>query len=167
VFAIAITLLVLDLRPASAFDDLWGAIPHQWRSHLAYATSFITIGGTRLAHHGLFHRLHVVSATVMLLNLVLPMMVSFLPFPTKLIDRAIRSGESERAAVVFYGGTLLAISFLISALWRSVAGRRELLKLDVSERGIDAFLCASGPNVGLYVSALALAVPRAAPSRIR
>jgi uncharacterized membrane protein len=159
VFAIAITLLVLDLRvPASAFDDLWAGIPHQWPSYLAYATSFITIGGIWLAHHGLFHRLHVVSATVMRLNLVLLMLVSFLPFPTKLIAQAIRSSDSERAAVVFYGGTLLVISLLISALWRSAAGRRELLKPEVSEREIDALLRASGPNVGLYVSALVLAI---------
>jgi hypothetical protein len=35
------------------------------------------------------------------LNLVLLMMVSFLPFPTKLIAQAIRSSDSERAAVVW------------------------------------------------------------------
>jgi uncharacterized membrane protein len=78
--------------------------------------------------------------------------------PTKLTAQAIRSSDSERAAVVFYGGTLLVISLLISALWRSAAGRRELLKPDVSEREIDALLRASGPNVGLYVSALVLAI---------
>jgi uncharacterized membrane protein len=159
VFAIAITLLVLDLRvPASAFHNLWAGIAHQWPSYLAYATSFITIGAIWLAHHGLFHRLHVVNRTVMRLNLLLLMTVSFLPFPTKLIAQAIESTDALRPAVIFYGGTLLVISLLISALWRSAAGARELLKQDVSEREIDTLLRASGPNVGLYVSAIALAI---------
>jgi uncharacterized membrane protein len=58
VFAIAITLLVLDIGiPASEFDDLWSAIFHEWPAYLGYATSFLTIGGLWLAHHGVFRRL--------------------------------------------------------------------------------------------------------------
>lgn len=52
VFAIAVTLLVLDLHvPESAMNDLLHGIVHQWPNYLAYATSFITIGGIWLAHH--------------------------------------------------------------------------------------------------------------------
>jgi hypothetical protein len=55
VFAIAITLLVLDIGvPRSEFDDLWGAIWHEWPGYFGYATSFLTIGGIWLAHHGIF-----------------------------------------------------------------------------------------------------------------
>jgi Endosomal/lysosomal potassium channel TMEM175 len=55
VFAIAITLLVLDIGvPDEAFDDLWRGIGDQWPSYLAYATSFWTIGGLWIAHHALF-----------------------------------------------------------------------------------------------------------------
>jgi uncharacterized membrane protein len=47
VFAIAITLLVLDIRiPTSEFDDLWSAILHEWPAYLGYVTSFLTIGGS-------------------------------------------------------------------------------------------------------------------------
>jgi len=46
VFAIAITLLILEVAvPESEFDDLWSGIGHQWPAYLAYATSFLTIGG--------------------------------------------------------------------------------------------------------------------------
>jgi Endosomal/lysosomal potassium channel TMEM175 len=46
VFAIAITLLVLDIRvPASEFDNLWSGILHEWPAYLGYATSFLTVGG--------------------------------------------------------------------------------------------------------------------------
>jgi uncharacterized membrane protein len=57
VFAIAITLLVLEISvPPSAFDDLWRGIADQWPSYLAYATSFLTIGGLWLVHHGIFRQ---------------------------------------------------------------------------------------------------------------
>jgi uncharacterized membrane protein len=46
IFAIAITLLVLDIGlPDDAFDDLWRGLADEWPSYLAYATSFWTIGG--------------------------------------------------------------------------------------------------------------------------
>jgi hypothetical protein len=46
VFAIAITLLVLEINvPQSDFHDLWRGILHQWPSYLGYTTSFVTIGG--------------------------------------------------------------------------------------------------------------------------
>jgi uncharacterized membrane protein len=58
VFAIAITLLVLEIAvPESAFDDLWHGIAHQWPAYLGYVTSLLTIGGIWLAHHGIFRRL--------------------------------------------------------------------------------------------------------------
>ena len=80
VFAIAITLLVLDIRvPPSAFDDLWSGIAHEWPSYLGYATSFITIGGLWLAHHAIVRRLQFASARVMQINLLLLMAVSFCP----------------------------------------------------------------------------------------
>jgi transmembrane protein TMEM174 (potassium channel) len=57
-FAIAITLLILEIDvPESGFRDLWNGIADQWPSYLAYATSFITIGGLWLAHHGISRRL--------------------------------------------------------------------------------------------------------------
>ena len=158
VFAIAITLLVLDLAvPEADFHDLWRGIVHQWPSYLAYATSFLTIGGLWLAHHGLFSRLEYVNRTVMRINLFLLMAVSFLPYPTRLVAQAIRNEDAERAAVVFYGATLLAIAILIGALWAAAARDRTLLKADVGEEEVQAILIRTSPNLGLYVVAIALA----------
>ena len=89
VFAIAITLLVLEIDvPETAYDDLWQGILDQWPAYLAYVTSFLTIGGIWLAHHGGFARLAFVDRRVMRLNLLLLMVVSFLPFPTRLVAEA-------------------------------------------------------------------------------
>jgi uncharacterized membrane protein len=165
VFAIAITLLVLDLNvPIRDFDNLWSGIVHQWPSYLGFATSFITIGGVWLAHHGVFRRIRYADNRVMRLNLLLLMAVSFLPFPTKLVAEAIHDPDAERVAVIFYGASLLAIHVLFSALWGTVARDRELLKPEVSEKEVDAIVIAAAPNIGLFVGITALAVvaPRAA-----
>jgi TMEM175 potassium channel family protein len=159
VFAIAITLLILEISvPESEFGNLWRGIAHQWPSYLAYATSFITIGGLWMVHHGIFRRLQYANASVMRLNLALLMAVSFLPFPTKLLAEAIHDTDAERAAVIFYGATLLVISLLLSALWGVVSRDRGLLKPEVSEQEINAILVASTPSLGFYAGVIVLAI---------
>jgi uncharacterized membrane protein len=166
VFAIAITLLVLDLAvPESEVNDLWSGIGHQWPGYLGYATSFITIGGIWMAHHALFRRLRYANSTVMRINLALLMAVSFLPFPTRLVAQALRHSEgSERAAVIFYGASLLVISLLFSALWRAVASNKQLLKPEVTDTEVRAIERASAPNIGFYLVVVVLAIlaPRVA-----
>ena len=165
VFAIAITLLVLEIGiPASEFDDLWSAIFHEWPAYLGYATSFLTIGGLWLAHHGIFRRLRYANNAVMRINLLLLMTVSFLPFPTRLVAEAIRDKSAERAAAIFYGVCLLTIAVLFSALWAAVARDRRLLKPEVTDEEVNSILIASSPSIGFYAGAIALAIvaPRAA-----
>ena len=165
VFAIAITLLILEISvPESEFSNLWRGIAHQWPAYLAYATSFITIGGIWLVHHGIFRRLQYANRPLMLINLALLMAVSFLPFPTKLLAEAIHDKGAERAAVIFYGATLLVISVLISALWGAISRDRDLLKPEVSEQEINALLVTTTPNLGFYVGVIVLAIfaPRVA-----
>jgi len=165
VFAIAITLLVLDLGiPEASFGHLWQGIAHEWPSYLAYVTSFITIGGLWMAHHAIFRRLRYADDMVMRLNLLLLMAVSFLPFPTGLMAEAIRDTDAERAAVVFYGATLLLISILLRVLWGAVVQHPDLLNSDVSEQDIKANRRVTTPNIGFYAAVIALSVllPKAA-----
>jgi TMEM175 potassium channel family protein len=164
VFAIAITLLVLEIGvPESEFHDLWRGILHEWPAYLGYATSFITIGGIWLAHHGIFARLEYANARIMQINLLLLMAVSFLPYPTRLVADAFRDPDAERVAVTFYGASLLAVTLLFSALWGVVARDRELLKPEVDDEEVMAILRAATPSIGFYIGATALAIvaPRA------
>ena len=159
VFAIAITLLILDIQvPESAFDHLWRGIAHQWPSYLGYVTSFVTIGGIWLVHHGIFRRLQYANRRVMYVNLVLLMAIAFLPFPTKLLAEAIHNSSAERAAVIFYGASLLVISLLINALWGAVASDRNLLRPEVSEKEVNAIAKEITPNLGFYVVVIVLAL---------
>ncbi len=159
VFAIAITLLILEVAvPESEFGNLWRGIGHQWPSYLAYTTSFITIGGLWMVHHGIFRRLQYANTWIMRLNLALLMAVAFLPFPTRLLAEAIHETDAERVAVIFYGATLLVISLLLSALWGAIASDRDLLKPEVSEQEIKSILIETTPNLGFYIGVLVLAL---------
>ena len=165
VFAIAITLLVLEIHvPETAFDHLWSGIAHEWPSYLGYATSFMTIGGIWLTHHGVFRRLRYANNRVMRINLLLLMAVAFLPYPTRLVSEAIRDADAERVAVIFYGATLLAIAVLFSALWGTVARDRQLLKPEVTDEEVRSIMLAATPSIGFYIGVIAVAIvaPRVA-----
>ena len=158
VFAIAVTLLVLDLAiPRSEFDDPWLAIVHEWPAYLGYLTSFFTIGGIWLAHHAVFRRLEYINARVMRLNLVLLLVVSFLPFPTRLAAEAIRTTDAERAFVIFYGLCFFLVSLSFGAIWTAVLRDRGLLRPEVTDDEVQAITVATAPNIGLYLAAIVLA----------
>jgi TMEM175 potassium channel family protein len=115
VFGFAITLLVLDIAvhpPGTPLQQLL----HAWPSYVAYITSFLTIGAAWLAHTALTDRLTRTDPIFLRLNLLVLLMVVFLPFPTRLVADALRHAGTERVDVTLYGLTLLAIRLLGSAL---------------------------------------------------
>lgn len=165
VFAIAITLLVLEMdMPDSGFEHLWAGIASQWPSYLAYATSFLTIGVTWLHHHLIFRRTAWLDSMVMRLNMLVLMLVAFLPFPTMLMARALdKTNDAERVAVVFYGIVLLAIALTMVAIW-SQAARRDLLEPTVTGPEVRAVTRLTRPVVVYTLAVLAVSyfAPKAA-----
>ena len=165
VFAIAITLLVLEISvPEDAFDHLLRAILDEWPSYLAYVTSFLTIGAVWFLHHALFRRLRVADATLARLNLFLLMVVAFLPFPTQLLAEAVHSVAAERAAVLFYGGVLFVMLSLLAAMCRYAAEREDLLYEEAKPSELNALSKRVAPGLVGYVGVFLLAIvaPRAA-----
>lgn len=166
VFAIAITLLVLDIRiPPTEFNDLWGAIRNEWPAYVGYVTSFAAIGAIWLGHHAIFDRLQWLNRGVIRLNLLLLGVVAFLPFPTRLVAEAanLQTG-AERTAVLFYAATQFVIVLIAAALWRSAVRDPECLKPEVTQAEIAAINRATTPNVATYGIATGVAVgaPKAA-----
>ena len=102
VFAIAITLLVLEIAvPAieeihSSTDALRG-IGHEWPVYLAYFVSFMTIGAVWIEHSALVDVLDHIDGVFMRLNLVLLLFCAFLPFPTRNDERVGRLTCPARA----------------------------------------------------------------------
>ena len=158
-FAIAITLLVRDIRvPVGEFRDLWSGIAHAWPAYLGYVTSFLTIGGIWLVHPT------VAALCERARDLVLLMAVAFCRFRA---GRWLRRSETRRAR----GGDLLRrIAAGDLALVRRPVGDRGTrtppLKPEVTEQEMDALRRASRPNVGFYagVTPLAILAPRVAAS---
>ena len=158
VFAIAITLLVLEISvPTSAFDHLWRGIANQWPSYLAYVTSFLTIGGLWLVHHAVFRRMRFADQVVLRLNLLLLMLVSFLPFPTKLMAEALHEKAGEHAAVLFYGATLLVITSIVAAMGR-YAAREQLIAEHDHREAVRRMSDRLAPSLGVYVIVILLAI---------
>jgi uncharacterized membrane protein len=124
VLAIAATLLVLEIMvqpPGTLLQQVLDA----WPGFVAYVVSFLTIGGTWLVHTALTDRLTRADPIFLQLNLVLLLVVAFLPFPTKLVINALHVRADERVAITIYGLTLLAIRLLTVAL--DAYARREHL----------------------------------------
>ncbi len=115
VFSIAITLLVLDVAvhpPGTPLEQVLRA----WPAYVAYVVSFLTIGAAWLAHTALTDRLAQSDSIFLRINLLLLLVVAFLPFPTRLVADALQHTAAERVAVTFYGLTLLAIRLQGSGL---------------------------------------------------
>lgn len=115
VFSIAATLLVLDIAVHPPGTPLQQVL-HAWPAYLAYVVSFLTIGAAWLVHTALTGRLARSYPVFLEINLLVLLVVAFLPFPTRLVTDALHNAGAERVAVTVYGLTLLAIRLLGSAL---------------------------------------------------
>jgi len=150
VFAIAITLLVLELGVGEgAGEHLLHSLLHEWPAYLAYFTSFLTIGVIWLQHSAITGALRGADATLYRLNLLVLLLASFLPFPTRLLSEFIGDRDPERVAAVFYGLTLLALALALTVFVRYAAEHRRLVKNEVSADAVEAALLHS-PSLFIY-----------------
>jgi uncharacterized membrane protein len=96
VFAIAITLLVLELAvPAGSRGHLLTALGDQWPSYLAYIVSFASVGSMWVAHSAITDFIQGVDVLIRSLKLLLRLVVSLLPFATKLLAEYVHEKGAE------------------------------------------------------------------------
>ena len=158
VFAIAITLLVLEIMvPASTGGHILRALIDQWPSYLAYLVSFSTIGAVWLAHTAITEYLHRADAVLLRLNLLLLMVVSFLPFPTRLLAENISERDAERVSATVYGINLFLASVLVSVLWR-YAVRERLVRPDAADEEVQTLTKRLTPGLAGYLVVIVLGV---------
>ncbi|MFR9795709.1 TMEM175 family protein [Streptomyces sp. MS06] len=118
VFAIAITLLILEIKVPSAED---GTMLHGllalWPSYGAYLFSFLIIGVVWMNHHTMMHCIRRVDRVLLVLNLLLLMCVAFIPFSTAVLAEGLATGHGDRTAAVFYGLVLTVGGLPFNAIW--------------------------------------------------
>ena len=135
VFAIVITLLILDIKvPTGEHGHLGHALGQQWPQYVAYLSSFLIVGIVWLNHHATVNLLALTTHRLQVLNLLLLLTVSVLPWPTALLAEYTRDGTAgdQRIAVLIYGLSSSAMSFAFNALWRYLKAHPELHKPHVT-----------------------------------
>jgi len=157
VFAIAATLLVLEIGVDTGADQHLGrALIDLWPSYLAYATSFMIIGIIWVNHHECVACMSRVDRTMLFINTVFLMVVSFIPFPTKLVAEHLQK-QGEHAAVYAYALILLLMAILYNVWWRYARHDRRLIADDVPQARVDAISRAFDPGAPLYLIVLLVA----------
>jgi uncharacterized membrane protein len=121
VFAVAITLLIFQIRvPAQAPPGgLRIALVRLEPSYLAFLASFMTIGVMWLNHHRLFSLIVKKDDLLIVFNLLLLLVITWLPFPTALIAEHLRGPHADQqTAAVVYASSLLVMSIVFNVMWR-------------------------------------------------
>jgi len=158
VFAIAITLLVLELSVDTATHDLGAALVHIWPSYLAYVTSFLTVGVIWVNHHGLFNYVDHVDRALLFLNTLLLLVVAFTPFPTRLIAEFLRESKNEETAALAYGITFVIMAVIFQALWRWISTGRRLIRAQIPQEDVDDITRTFLPGIPIYAAATLVAL---------
>jgi uncharacterized membrane protein len=160
VFAIAITLLVLDLHvPEPGSGELGHELLEQWPSYAAYVITFLTIGIIWINHHAAFSRLRSVDHSILMLNLVLLLTVCILPFTTSLMAAYLKEGSGERLAAGIYGASFLVMGGVFVGANRQILLKRpQLLKEPIPRATARRLLHFAALGQIPYLLAVALAI---------
>jgi uncharacterized membrane protein len=158
VFAIAITLLILEIKvPSSDTAGLGAELARQWPSYLAFFISFAFIGIMWINHHRLFMHIKRTDDTLLLLNLALMFGVCVIPFTTALLAAQL-GHPGARTAVVVYNAAYLGIAVFFSLLWRYAASRNgHMLAANVDRESTDKIMQQYNYGPLAYAIAIALA----------
>jgi uncharacterized membrane protein len=167
VVAIAVTLLVLEIRPPQDTRHLVHGLATLWPSYLAYGVTFMLIGQVWANHHVMFDQIRTADRVVLFLNTLLLMDIAFMPFTASVLAQAFRDGHGERTAVVVHGIAFEVAAILFNVLWWHARRDRRLLTDAIDSAGVTAIArrfqlalawIATGVVLGAVVPALGVAV---------
>lgn len=166
VFAIAITILVLDIRlPASAdaasSHELLLSLATLWPKYLAYLISFWTIGLSWISHHRKFLYIQRVDYQLLVINLIMLMMIAFIPFPT-----AVMSENVSFTATAFYAFTMVLASLSGLILWWHATRNHHLVDPNLDRHYIRGEVLTPLATTVIFTLSIGVAVLDAGLARI-
>jgi uncharacterized membrane protein len=152
VFAIAITLLVLEIKvPTHSTVEASGlasALLSLYPSYLAFLTSFATILVMWVNHHRIFSLVRRSDHAFLYWNGLLLLFVTFVPFPTAVLAEYLLHSEAKVAAGV-YAGTFLAIAIAFAGLWRHASQSGRLLAQGAKQEDVEGITKQALLNSGM------------------
>ena len=135
VFAVAITLLIFNIQiEKSAPGGLLHALLNAWPKYAAYVASFLTIGVMLMNHHGMFLRLARIDRPLILLNLLLLMVIVFIPFSTAQLGSNILVAEDAKTAATLYAINALLMALGFGAVWSYALMHPHLLAPEIDRQ---------------------------------
>ena len=140
VFAIAITLLVLDLHAPEANTiknsaELLTFLKGEWTSYLAFTLSFFSIFIMWVNHHKIFKQIYSRNTAIMFANGLILFLVSAVSYPTALLARFF-DGEASNIAVALYTGIFVLINISYNLLWFVASNDKKLLRPEITNSAI-------------------------------
>jgi uncharacterized membrane protein len=137
VFAIAITLLILEIKVphGDGGQALAAGLLRAWPSYLAFITSFFCIGVMWINHHKLFTLIGRADHMLLVWNGVLLLGVTVVPFPTAVLAEHF-VGDGARVAAALYNGWFIVVALMFTRLWSHASHGRRLLRRRVTELDI-------------------------------
>ena len=136
VIAIAITLLVIDIRlpeiTGPAAEELPRALLALWPRYLGFVVSFLVVGSYWFGHHRIFRAVRRYDDLLIWLNLVFLLCIAFIPFASSVLGEHLE----ERSAALFYALVIVATGLADTAVWLYVAHDRRLVDPDLSARSV-------------------------------
>jgi uncharacterized membrane protein len=162
VFAIAVTLLVLDLKVPQEPPLLAGLLA-EWPVFLAYVISFAFILIMWVNHHWMFQHIARIDSSFMMLNGVLLLGITVVPFPTNLVAQYILTAD-QTIATAAYSGWFFVIAVFFNVMWRYASNKGRLLFTQDRDNGLAQTITARyrwGPVAYFVAFALAFIWPPA------
>jgi uncharacterized membrane protein len=135
VFAVAITLLVLEIATPTG-DDLWRKLGDEWPSFASFFVSFWVIGIIWVNHHGVIDHLKRADRGVLYLNLLVLMSVVLIPFATALMADHLNSGDDEHVAAAVYAASFVLMAIAFGVLWEYITRHREKLGVELNDEEV-------------------------------
>lgn len=177
VFAIVITLLVLDLSIPEVPESLLHALGQQWPVFLAYIISFAFVGSVWISHSSITALIRQETPRSYRMTLLMLFFVSLIPFSTKLmafylshpataldfqgmdfLSAWVMINENARsmlsAPVTIYGLNLLAASMTLNAILKSAVKTEGMLHEEAAERELIALQ--RRQQIGVYTIVVTL-----------